>query len=401
MRRIAPLFLSLLLIVGGCQASDTTGVATPTTAQPTITTAPATTTTVPPRASVTASDAPGDLASEIEALYQAVIGNAASPEAPPGLLQHLTPTAPPASLTIDTAITTGMVLETHVAVATWVDDLVLAVSDDGSDWRIVGARLTSLGFGPWYGEEPHQILVIGSDARTHEDPLRLRADSLHIVSIGADGTTASIVGIPRDSWVETSYGRTTKFTNVMSGRGPEVVVETAELTTGIDLDGYVVTGFGGFMALIDEFGAFEIDIPFAMNEPKSGAYFAAGRQLVDGAQALAFARNRTLSGGDFTRSFHHGVIMQWGLSAAQGKGPSALPSDLGILTRHVYTDLDAETLLQIAAATFEFDPFEIPNLVVPGTAGRAGEASVVFLDDGAFAIFADLTDGVLDEVPAN
>ncbi|MDH3194169.1 MAG: hypothetical protein OEM40_07630, partial [Acidimicrobiia bacterium] len=127
------------------------------------------------------------------------------------------------------------------------------------------------------------------------------------------------------------------------------------------------------------------------------AYFTAGKQMIDGFQALAFARNRTLKGGDFTRSFHHGVIMQWGLASVIGKGVLEIPNNLAILDEHTFTDLSPEKRLLVMAALFELDPFEIPNVVVDGTAGMAGAASVVFLNDPAFEMFTDLADGRLDD----
>ncbi len=57
-----------------------------------------------------------------------------------------------------------------------------------------------------------------------------------------------------------------------------------------------------------------------------------------------------------------------------------------------------EKRLLVLAALFELDAFEIPNIVVDGTPGTAGSASVVFLNDGAFEVFEDLADGVLNRV---
>ncbi len=396
--RVIAGLVALIVVAAACNAATESTEPAPMTAPPTTTTVPQTTTTTMPDATLS-MDAPGDLAAQVEGLYDLALGHDRTPVLLAGLATHVGRSTADVPLSIEAVATTALLLDSHVAVVAWNDDVVLAVSDDGHAWTLVGASLPSVGLDPWFGDGPHQVFVIGSDARTREDPLKLRADSLHIVSVAADGSSASIVGIPRDTWVEASYGRNAKFTNTMSGRGPEVVVETGEMLTGLEFDGYVVTGFAGFVRLVNEFGGMEIDIPFAMNEPKSKAYFEAGRQMIDGAQALAFARNRTLAGGDFTRQFHHGVIMQWGLFAVQGKGIEQVPHHLELLTKHTFTDLEATNLLQLTAALFYLEPFEIPNLVVPGTPGWAGEASVVYLDEGAGDIFEDLADGVLDTIP--
>lgn len=396
MKRLIPL-LALAIAVSACgsRANDTT------TTSPTIppsSTAPstlATTTTVAFGVTVNA-EGPAGLVEAISDAYAYVGGSGPAPAATPGFVAHLATGTQKPAVTADFEIGVAELTDGWVGVGTWADDLILATSADGVDWTLVGGRLSSVELAPYYGSEPHRLFIIGSDARSKEDPIKLRADSLHIVSVAADGSSASIVGLPRDSYVETSYGGKTKFTNVMSGRGPEVVVATGEMLTGLEFDGYIVTGFSGFVKLVNNFGGFEIEIPFAMNEPKSKAVFSAGLQMVDGRQALAFARNRTLKGGDFTRSFHHGVIMQWGLAAVIGKGPLNITTDLDLLDRYTYTDLPIEKRLLVLAALFELDPFEIPNIVVDGTPGMAGAASVVFLADSAFEVFTDLADGRLD-----
>ena len=390
------LVLACVLAVTACGsgANDTT-TTSPTIAPPPTTLA--TTTTMDEfDASITGSG-PAGLIEAIGAAYLFAGGSGPRPPATAAFATHLGTASATGDITATYETAVAELADGWVGVGTWNDDLVLATSPDGEAWTLVGGRLDSMELAPFYGDAAHQLFIIGSDARTKEDPLKLRADSLHIITIAPDGSSASIVGIPRDSYVETASGGKRKFTNVMSGNGPELVVETAELLTGLDFDGYMVTGFAGFVRLVNDYGGFEIDIPFNMAEPKSDAYFTAGKQMIDGFQALAFARNRTLKGGDFTRSFHHGVIMQWGLASVIGKGVLEIPNNLAILDEHTFTDLSPEKRLLVMAALFELDPFEIPNVVVDGTAGMAGAASVVFLNDPAFEMFADLADGRLDD----
>ncbi|MBK5268325.1 MAG: LCP family protein [Acidimicrobiia bacterium] len=395
-RLILPLAIVLSVAACGSTTNDTT-TTSPTLPTSSSTLASEPTTTVDTfGVAITATGPPG-LIEAITAGYRYAGGTGPLPSATPGFAEHLAGATPSGDINAEFGLTVAELSDGWVGVGVWQDDLVLATSADGEAWALVGGRLTSMGLAPYFGDEPHRLFIIGSDARTKQDPVKLRADSLHLVNVAPDGSSASIVGLPRDTYVEASYGGKTKFTNVMSGRGPEVVVATGTLLTALEFDGYIVTGFSGFTKLVNNFGGFEIDIPFDMAEPKSKAYFSAGRQMIDGFQALAFARNRMLKGGDFTRSFHHGVIMQWGLASVIGKGPLNIPTDLKLLDEYTFTNLPIENRLLVLAALFELDPFEIPNIVVDGTPGMAGKASVVFLNDSAFNVFADLADGRLDE----
>jgi len=397
MKHVIP-SLAFVLGVAACgnTVNDTT-TTYPTLPTSSSTMASTTTTTLDTfDVAITAPGPPG-LIEAIMAGYRYAGGTGPLPLATPGFAEHLGGGTPSEDIEAEFGLTVAELSDGWVGVGVWRDDLVLATSPDGEAWTLVGGRMPSMGLAPYFGDQPHRLFIIGSDARTRQDPVKLRADSLHLVNVAPDGSSASIVGLPRDTYVEASYGGKTKFTNVMSGRGPEVVVETGTLLTGLEFDGYIVTGFSGFTKLVNNFGGIEIDIPFDMAEPKSDAYFSAGKQMIDGFQALAFARNRTLKGGDFTRSFHHGVIMQWGLASVIGKGPMNIPTDLELLDRYTFTNLPIENRLLVLAALFELDPFEIPNIVVDGTPGMAGKASVVFLNDPAFEVFADLADGQLDD----
>ncbi len=391
------------LIAAAC-SNDAGTASTISTTPPTNppTTTPAPTTTTPPSITLSGATLGGDLGDQVGAIYSLAMGMPSSLRADPALVQHIESAAiPAADRALEVEFAAAGAFDKRVGVVVEGDDIILASRDiEGTEWTVIGASLPSLGLDPWYGENPYQLFVIGSDARTPQDPLMLRADSLHIVSVAPDGTSASLVGIPRDSWIETPYGGSNKITNIMAGRGPDVVTEAAENRSGIEFDGYILTAFAGFVRLVNDLGGMNVDIPFAMNEPKSDAYFSAGVQMIDGSQALAFARNRTLAGGDLTRSFHQGVLMQWGLLALREQGPLAIPMFLDALEKHTFTNLTADQLALITAAAMEqSDPLEVPNLVVPASVGTVGAASVVFLGDGAAAIFADLQDGVLDTPP--
>ena len=398
--RVLALLSVVALIAPACSSS-----AEPATTPPTFTTSstsPPSSTTTRPATTVSLQlvNSPNGLDEALLGLYSYAADPTAGgqPNLPVGLTDHLAGLdTTVGEVEVSGAVATGRILESDIAVITAGDDVVLAVADPGGDWRIVGARLSRFNKPAWYGGGPRLALIIGSDARPGQNPLGYRADSLHLVGIVPDTGRGAIVGIPRDAWVEASYGGHNKFTNVMASRGPEVVLETARNVTGLPLEGYLVTGFLGFTGLVDAFGGFEFDVPFAMAEPKSQAFFQAGLQSFAGADALAFARNRTLSGGDLTRSYHQGLLMVAALRKAQALGIGELPRLLELLVEYTWTDLPAEQLLTLAASSYELDPEALTNVVGDGRVGTAGSASVVYLTDAALATFADLADGALEE----
>ena len=68
------------------------------------------------------------------------------------------------------------------------------------------------------GTKPIVILVVGSGARLGDDVTHSLADSIHVVTINPDKHKATIIGIPRDSWVEIPGHGTSKINASMVRR---------------------------------------------------------------------------------------------------------------------------------------------------------------------------------------
>lgn len=259
---------------------------------------------------------------------------------------------------------------------------------------------------PAFGStEPIFILVIGSDARPGEDIARLRADSIHILALDAGGAHATLLGFPRDAWVEVPGHGTTKINAAMTIGGPELLVATIEQLTGITMDYYALTWFDGFVQMINDIGGLTIDIPFAMDDPEySRAEFEPGLQTINGREALAFARNRhDLPMGDFGRSENQGRLIIAAVAQLRAEfadDPSRLLDWLAAGLRSAQTSLPFDEVLSLAWVALRLDPATITNAVTPGSTGMVGDTSVVLLSDSDATIYADLADdGLLD--PAN
>jgi LCP family protein required for cell wall assembly len=402
--RLIPTFVALALVAGACGASGppeeitTTSLAATTTAttNPPPPTTSATTTVGPPRTVTAGGDLPTPILTALGALYSWLADERnPAPPVPAAMLATLDAGQP----IFPSVAASGVVHELEngdsVAVVHVAGDVLFMVEDE-QPWRIAGAVL--VGEQPWLGESPRLLLVLGSDARKGENQRRLRADSIHIVGVDPSRSEGSIVGFPRDSWVEGPAGKN-KFTNIMAGRGPEVMLDTAEALTALDLDGYVVTGFAGFEGLIKDLGGLTIDLPQAIRSGIEGwQNYPSGVQKLGPTALLRLARIRkTLNGGDFARSVNHGLIMLAGMIAVQEMGVDELPRLLDTLLEHTWTDLSTEDLLTMAATVYILTPEDMVNMVLPGSVGTAGDRSVVFLAESATNVYLDLADGVIDE----
>jgi len=251
------------------------------------------------------------------------------------------------------------------------------------------------------GSKPIFVLVIGSDARPDQAIESQRADSIHIVSINPAEHRATIVGIPRDSFVDIPDHGQDKIDAALFFGGPELVVETVEQLTGLKMDYWAMTGFASFEAMVDDVDGLVVDVPFAMSDEASRAFFEPGVQRLDGDNALAFARNRhDLPSGDFGRSEDQGLLMVSALAQFKkefNQDPARLLAWVASFVRHGTTTLSLDEVLDLAFTGTTINANKVANAVLPGGVGMVGTLSVVTLNqDTLDAISKDLADdGVL------
>ncbi len=172
------------------------------------------------------------------------------------------------------------------------------------------------------------ILLMGSDDRSGENGFiggdvggKLN-DTTLIMHISADRSRVDVVSIPRDTVVRiadcdrsdgTSQRGWTGMFNIAfangaahgsNADGAACTIKTVESLTDIPIQHFVVVDFAGFRDIVDAVGGVPMCIPFAVKDSKSHTNLEAGPQVLDGTEALAFARMRHgtgLSGSDLDR----------------------------------------------------------------------------------------------------
>ncbi|HVF12855.1 MAG TPA: LCP family protein [Actinomycetota bacterium] len=235
------------------------------------------------------------------------------------------------------------------------------------------------------------VLILGSDARSG-DPAKSRADSIHILAIDPAAGKGTILGIPRDSYVQIPGVGRRKINDSLSSGGPELAVRTVREVTGIPVTYYILTAFEGFRAVVNDLGGVDAYVPYDMNNWQSGAFFQKGWHRMDGEKALAFSRNRHVPAGDFARSENQGRLMLDVLKKlrAETSNTGEVEAWVRILMRHVRLNLSAGEALRFGVLARVTAAAHVSNVVAPGRTGNAGGASVVFLGDEAKALFEDV-----------
>jgi len=372
--------VALALALAGCSGADKPApeaATSSTTSKPSPTPSP-----------FQAKGLPAGLLAAVKPIY---VGGAvpASPSASAALKARKV--TPGAKVTVVGSVSTWK--GAPIAVVTAGKDVTLAV---GPKWKVVGGWWPSVGVAKPALGGAKRVLFIGTDARPGQSVMRARGDSLHIVGFNGKGA-GGIVGIPRDSYVPLATGGRGKINSALMFGGPSGQTRTVTNLTGVPVEGYVVTGFQGFISLIHDVGGVTLVSPRAFTDRYSRANIKKGANHLYGQAALAYARTRhALPDGDFGRSRNQGSLMMAGAALVRLAGPAKLPTLLHKTSPYLVTNLSAEQVLTFAASAYITPASHMPNRVAVGGFGMTSDGqSIVKLGSYAQSLFADIRDGSL------
>lgn len=166
---------------------------------------------------------------------------------------------------------------------------------------------------PWDGNSRVTILLMGLDYKDWEAGEVPRTDSMILLTIDPMTSSAGMLSIPRDMWVNIPGYDYYKINQAyyfgeldqLPGGGPALAVKTVESFIGVPINYYAQIDFGAFVRVIDEIGGVKIDVPEKITIDPIGdspkVTLEPGRYTLNGELALAYARSRKGS-TDFARA---------------------------------------------------------------------------------------------------
>ncbi|MET7858257.1 LCP family protein [Streptomyces sp. NPDC005318] len=157
--------------------------------------------------------------------------------------------------------------------------------------------------------DAENILLIGSDSRLGDNRKygrsygnSQRSDTTILLHLAADRKSATAMSIPRDLMTEIpschqADGKPTRkqfaqFNWAFQFGGTACTVRTVERMTGIRVDHHMVVDFNGFKDMVDAVHGVEICLKEPVDDPDAHLKLRAGRQTLDGEEALGYVRAR-------------------------------------------------------------------------------------------------------------
>ncbi len=237
---------------------------------------------------------------------------------------------------------------------------------------------------PWSGTERINILFLGTDRRC-DDTGPNHSDTLMLATVDPKSMSAALFSLPRDLWVEIPgfgvdrinqayyFGQIYEY----PGGGPALAQETVEAFLGVPVDYYVTVDFKSFEDAVDLIGGIVIEVPEAIDDPDypDNCYgyepfsIQVGKQRLDGATALKYARTRATLGGDVDRAGRQqAVLMAVRDQVMHLNQLSQLIAQAPLLWRtfqeNVKTNLPLEDALELALLMQDIEAENIDSVVL-------------------------------------
>lgn len=208
-------------------------------------------------------------------------------------------------------------------------------------------------------DKPFTMLVMGIDSTA--DTLSKNAtgngDALMMVTFNPKTLNATILSIPRDTYVPISCfanQRKNKITHA-AWNGESCMIKTIENFTGINIDYYVKINFQGVVKLVEALNGITVDVPLDFCESNSKRStkqnnlicLKKGKQTLNGEQALALARHRkTLTTGDLQRGVNQQLVVQGILNKLKSvKSANQMLTILDTISKNMDTNFTTKQIL--------------------------------------------------------
>ncbi|MET0766659.1 MAG: LCP family protein, partial [Aeromicrobium sp.] len=226
-----------------------------------------------------------------------------------------------------------------------------------------------------------------------------RSDALMLVHFSNKNTRIDAVQIPRDTLLDLpscedtgdgSFAGGTDMINAALEGGPGCSVRAVEQLSDVRIDHFVQLDFDGFASMVNALGGVNVCLDEAMVDKDAKLDLPAGKQKIDGKDALALARTRKAvgDGSDIGRLGHQQVVMSSIIGEARSTSvltrPDRLFKFLNALTKSITVDKGISSigeLTGLAKRARSVDDKEIRFVTMPNGAAPTDPNRVVKTDD--------------------
>ena len=219
------------------------------------------------------------------------------------------------------------------------------------------------------------ILIIGSDSRSDEDPESelvsgQRADSMILFTIDKKNKQIKLTSFLRDSYVYLpSEGYEDKLNAAYSLGGPQLTMDTIEYNFGVKIDSYLTINFDVFKQFINLLGGVPVEVSdyeaeYMVDELKF-IYIKPGVNVMNGNASLMYCRMRYLD-NDLYRTQRQRKVIKAVVGKAAKTNLFKLMNIVTQVAPNIRTDITRNGLISLGAgAALKFLRYDIVQQQIP------------------------------------
>ena len=239
------------------------------------------------------------------------------------------------------------------------------------------------------------VLLVGTDARDLKESAR--ADSIIIATLDNNNKEIRLTSLFRDTLVDIDGYGPYKLNAAMAFGGINLLKDTIQETYNINIDKYIIINFWGFEAIIDQMGGLEIDVKdYQLDElnkyigESTGGndcpVTESGLQLLNGKQALSYARIRKGVGDEFERTERQREVLFKVAEKLRETKPTKYLGIMNSMLDYINTNIDPLDALDMAYTIYKFPSLDTKQIHIPVTElsddmNYGGEVGWVFIMD--------------------
>lgn len=240
-----------------------------------------------------------------------------------------------------------------------------------------------------FGSSRLNILILGSQ------PEEGNSDTIIFAHFDLDRRTATLVSIPRDTWLAIPGHAHDKLTTAIGYGGPALSARLVAQLLHAPVDGTIVINPQGAKQLVDAMGGLNVnverDMDYDDNYGNLHIHLTKGEHFLTGGQVLGYMRFRNDLESDWGRMRRQQQILR--LIVKEMGSPSQwqkLPHLLDVAKRDVQTTLNDQQLAGLIDIYKSVPEDDIRTFTLPGRPTYVGPASVVLLDPRWAALVGEM-----------
>ncbi|WP_304596295.1 LCP family protein [Adlercreutzia caecimuris] len=187
-----------------------------------------------------------------------------------------------------------------------------------------------------------------------------RSDSMILTRVDPENKKVTMVSLHRDTETEIEGYGMQKLNASYAFGGPAGAIKAVSQMAGVPISHYAEINFDGFKDVVDALGGIEVDVPMEIDDKRAGGHVDAGKQTVNGDQALILCRARhaydEYGDGDRYRAANQRLVLGAIAKKILSSDVATMASTIEALSQYVTTDFKIADILALANSLQGLDP---------------------------------------------